>query len=155
MVCTDNPTCSIAETGICGDARRDFRGSGAASGEVRKNLASLPEQFSTRLPACLRFVARVRGGSKFRDRRSEALFARELGAMIDSTHRKLTDEDIAPPPASPGTARKEQATAPTFQVPARARCRERRASTTAYRPPAAAPARRRQRKAANRSGTGG
>ncbi len=47
--------------------------------------------YSTQIPACLWFLARRRS------RRGEILFvdARNLGRMVDRTHRELTDEDIA------------------------------------------------------------
>ena len=125
----------------------------AAAGEVRKNLASLPGQFSIRILACLRFVARVRGGSKFRDRRSEALFARELGALIDSTHRELTDEDIAPAASLAWLGAEEAGNC--ADVPGSSKSAVPGEACKHDRIPAAAPARRRQRKAANHSGTGG
>ena len=62
-------------------------------------MVALPGQlfYSTPIPACLWFVARGRAGSRFRDRRGEVLFvdARELGHMIDRTHREFGDDDIA------------------------------------------------------------
>ncbi len=77
-------------------------------GEIRKNLieedlvdcmVALPGQlfYSTQIPACLWFIARNRGGNKFRDRRGEILFidARELGQLVDRTHRELTDREIS------------------------------------------------------------
>ena len=95
----------------------------SGEGEIRKNLieadlvdcmVALPGQlfYSTQIPACLWFLARDRSpqpGSargnpsqddshpKLRDRRGEVLFidARELGSMIDRTHRELTTDDIA------------------------------------------------------------
>ncbi|MDE0365401.1 MAG: N-6 DNA methylase, partial [Gammaproteobacteria bacterium] len=53
--------------------------------------------YSTQIPACLWFLARERGGGRFRDRAGDILFidARALGRMVDRTHRELTDEDIA------------------------------------------------------------
>ena len=80
----------------------------SGEGEIRKKLiegdlvdcmVALPGQlfYSTQIPACLWFLARDRRNGKFRDRRGEVLFidARKLGAMIDRTHRELTEEDIA------------------------------------------------------------
>ena len=84
-------------------------------------MVALPGQlfYSTQIPACPWFLARDRTGGAvaragavgagtvragvaersrpFRDRRGEVLFidARQLGRMVDRTHRELTDEDIA------------------------------------------------------------
>ena len=69
-------------------------------------IVALPGQlfYSTQIPASLWFLNRDKGnghtrpGTKtWRDRRGEVLFidARQLGVMIDRTHRELTDEDIA------------------------------------------------------------
>ena len=62
-------------------------------------MVALPGQlfYSTKIPACLWFLARERGNGKFRDRRGEILFidARRMGRMVDRTHRELTDKDIA------------------------------------------------------------
>ena len=45
---------------------------------------------------CLWFLARDRQSGRFRDRRGETLFidARKLGALVDRTHRELSDEEI-------------------------------------------------------------
>ena len=80
----------------------------SGEGEIRKSLleadlvdcmVALPGQlfYSTQIPACLWFLSRDRKGETHRDRRGEVLFidARELGSMVDRTHRELTDEDIA------------------------------------------------------------
>ena len=80
----------------------------SGEGEIRKKLVeaglvdcmvALPGQlfYSTQIPACLWFLARDRGNGKFRDRRGEVLFidARELGSMVDRTHRELSAKDIA------------------------------------------------------------
>ena len=82
----------------------------ANEGEIRKNLieanlvdcmVALPGQlfYSTQIPACLWFVTRARSGKRKdggRDRRGEVLFvdARNLGRMVDRTHRELTAADI-------------------------------------------------------------
>jgi len=73
-------------------------------------MVALPGQlfYSTQIPACLWFLARDRSssisggakaapGGKFRDRRGHVLFidARKLGALVDRTHRELTDGDVA------------------------------------------------------------
>jgi len=65
-------------------------------------IVALPGQlfYSTQIPASLWFLNRSKqnGHAKgtWRDRRGEVLFidARKLGAMVDRTHRELTDEDI-------------------------------------------------------------
>ncbi|MYA84687.1 MAG: SAM-dependent DNA methyltransferase [Acidimicrobiaceae bacterium] len=80
----------------------------SGEGEIRKRLVeadlvdcmvALPSQlfYSTQIPACLWFVARGRGGSRFRDRRGELLFidARKIGHMVDRTHREFSNDDIA------------------------------------------------------------
>ena len=74
----------------------------SGEGDIRKNLiesnlvdcmVALPGQlfYSTQIPACLWFLARDR------KRRDEILFidARNLGTMVDRTHRELTGDDIA------------------------------------------------------------
>jgi type I restriction enzyme M protein len=83
----------------------------SGEGEIRKNIieadlvdcmVALPGQlfYSTPIPACLWFLARDRKGGVTpprRDRRGEVLFidARNLGQLVDRTHRELTDEEIA------------------------------------------------------------
>ena len=80
----------------------------SGEGEIRKNIieadlvdcmVALPGQlfYSTGIPVCLWFLARDKRNSRHRDRRGETLFidARELGTMIDRTHRELTADDIA------------------------------------------------------------
>jgi len=80
----------------------------SGEGDIRKALieaglvdcmVALPGQlfYSTQIPACLWFLARDRRDGGFRDRHDEILFvdARNLGRMVDRTHRELTDEDIA------------------------------------------------------------
>ncbi|MDE0411188.1 MAG: class I SAM-dependent DNA methyltransferase [Gammaproteobacteria bacterium] len=100
----------LAPGGVAGFVLANGSMSSAQSGEgeIRKNLieaglvdcmVALPGQlfYSTQIPACLWFLARNRSNGKLRDRQSEILFidARALGRMVDSTHRELTDEDIA------------------------------------------------------------
>ena len=73
----------------------------SGEGEIRKNLVeanlvdcmvAMPGQlfYSTPIPVCLWFVARNR------QRSGEILFidAREMGTMVDRTHRELTNDDI-------------------------------------------------------------
>jgi type I restriction enzyme M protein len=69
-------------------------------------IVALPPQlfYSTQIPASLWFLNRDKangytrpGTATWRDRRGEVLFidARRLGAMVDRTHRELTEDDIA------------------------------------------------------------
>jgi type I restriction enzyme M protein len=80
----------------------------SGEGEIRRNIieddlvdcmVALPGQlfYSTQIPVCLWFLARNKGNGRFRDRRGETLFidARQLGEMVDRTHRELSDADIA------------------------------------------------------------
>ncbi len=81
----------------------------SGEGEIRKAIVeadlvdcmvALPGQlfYSTQIPACLWFLSKDRDGrrGKTRDRRGEVLFidARQMGRMVDRTHRELTEEDI-------------------------------------------------------------
>ena len=92
----------LAPTGVAGFVLANGSMSSQASGEgeIRRNLVeanlvdcmiALPGQlfYSTQIPVCLWFLAR--------DRRDEVLFidARNEGAMVDRTHRELSDDDIA------------------------------------------------------------
>ncbi len=100
----------LAPTGTAGFvlANGSMSSNQSGEGEIRQNLIeadvvdcmiALPGQlfYSTQIPACLWFLARNRRNGKFRDRRGAVLFidARQLGRMVDRTHRELTDEDIA------------------------------------------------------------
>jgi type I restriction enzyme M protein len=82
-----------------------------SEGEIRKRLIendvvdcmiALPGQlfFTTQIPVCLWFLTKSKAANSerdFRDRRGETLFidARNLGSMIDRTHKELTTADIA------------------------------------------------------------
>ena len=72
---------------------------GLVDAEMLDCMVALPSQlfYSTQIPACLWFLARDRSGGQYRDRRGEVLFidARQLGRMVDRTHRELTDEDVS------------------------------------------------------------
>ena len=100
----------LAPTGVAGFvlANGSMSSNQSGEGEVRKNLieadvvdcmVALPGQlfYSTQIPVCLWFLARDRRNGKFRDRRGQILFvdARQMGRMVDRTHRELADEDIA------------------------------------------------------------
>ncbi len=70
-------------------------------------MIALPGQlfYTTQIPVCLWFITKDKGAqridghteSNHRDRRGETLFidARNLGTMIDRTHKELTEDDIA------------------------------------------------------------
>ncbi|MGH2523946.1 MAG: type I restriction-modification system subunit M, partial [Anaerolineales bacterium] len=79
----------------------------SGEGEIRKAIVeaglvdcmvALPGQlfYSTQIPVCLWFIARDKKNGKFRDRRGETLFidARQMGRLVDRTHRELTDGDL-------------------------------------------------------------
>ncbi|RME25093.1 MAG: SAM-dependent DNA methyltransferase [Deltaproteobacteria bacterium] len=79
----------------------------SGEGEIRRAIVeadlvdcmvALPGQlfYSTQIPVCLWFLTRDKNDGRFRDRRRETLFidARKLGALVDRTHRELTDDDI-------------------------------------------------------------
>ncbi len=100
----------LAPTGVAGFVLSNGSMSSMQSGEgeIRRKLVeadlvdcmvALPGQlfYSTQIPACLWFLARDRKNHKFRDRRGEVLFidARQMGHMVDRTHRDLSDADIA------------------------------------------------------------
>jgi type I restriction enzyme M protein len=76
-------------------------------GEIRRALVendlvdciiALPGQlfYQTPIPVCLWFLTRDKRTSEFRDRRDETLFidARNMGHLVDRTHRDFTAEDI-------------------------------------------------------------
>ena len=88
-------------------ANGSMSASQSGEGEIRKGLieadlvdcmVALPGQlfFNTQIPACLWFLARNRRNGKFRDRRRETLFidARDMGSLVDRTHRELPEEEI-------------------------------------------------------------
>ena len=100
----------LAPTGLAGFvlANGSMSSNQSGEGEIRKSLieadlvdcmVALPGQlfYSTQIPACLWFLARDKKNGRFRDRRGELLFidARKLGALVDRTHRELTDEEVA------------------------------------------------------------
>jgi type I restriction enzyme M protein len=71
-------------------------------GDVVECIVAMPGQlfYTTQIPVSLWFLNRDKhgGGTKgWRDRRGEILFidARQLGHLVDRTHRELTDEEIA------------------------------------------------------------
>ncbi len=77
-------------------------------GEIRKAMVegdlvdcmvALPGQlfYVTQIPVCLWFLARNKRDPRYRNRQGEVLFldARKMGALVDRTHRELSDDDIA------------------------------------------------------------
>ena len=99
----------LAPTGIAGFvlANGSMSSNQSGEGEIRKAIieadlvdcmVALPGQlfYSTQIPVCLWFLARTKKNGRFRDRRGETLFldARKLGAMVDRTHRELTEDDL-------------------------------------------------------------
>lgn len=100
----------LAPTGTAGFvlANGSMSSSQSGEGEIRKNIVeadlvdcmvAMPGQlfYSTPIPVCLWFVSRDKRNNRFRDRKGETLFidARQMGSMVDRTHRELTVEDIA------------------------------------------------------------
>lgn len=100
----------LSPTGTAGFvlANGSMSSSQSGEGEIRQAIVeadlvdcmvALPGQlfYSTQIPVCLWFLSRDKQNSRFRDRNGEILFidARELGTMVDRTHRELTSEDIA------------------------------------------------------------
>jgi len=106
----------LAPTGIAGFvlANGSMSSNQSGEGDIRKAIIeadlvdcmiALPGQlfYGTQIPACLWFIARDKSGTRtkrskpLRDRRGETLFidARQMGSMVDRTHRELTDDDIA------------------------------------------------------------
>ena len=61
-------------------------------------MVALPGQlfYTTQIPVCLWFLAKNRGNGRFRERRGEVLFvsARQMGELIDRTHRELSGGQI-------------------------------------------------------------
>ena len=114
----------LAPSGIAGFvlANGSMSSNQSGEGEIRRKLIeqdmvdcmiALPGQlfYTTQIPVCLWFLARNKKGSprpvsgrgaggegqSFRDRRGETLFidARKLGALVDRTHRELSEDEIA------------------------------------------------------------
>ncbi|MGD9949120.1 MAG: N-6 DNA methylase [Desulfobulbus sp.] len=108
----------LSETGVAGFvlANGSMSTNTKGEGEIRKKLIendlvdcmiALPGQlfYTTQIPVCLWFLTKnkqaqsITGHSEsdHRDRRGETLFidARNMGTMVDRTHKVLTAEDIA------------------------------------------------------------
>ncbi|MFO7606286.1 MAG: N-6 DNA methylase [Desulfurivibrionaceae bacterium] len=107
----------LSENGVAGFVLANGSMSTNTSGEglIRRKIIendlvdcmiALPGQlfYTTQIPVCLWFLTRNKkaqvieghSDSNHRDRRGETLFidARNLGAMVDRTHKELTDADI-------------------------------------------------------------
>ena len=108
----------LSENGVAGFvlANGSMSTNTKGEGEIRKKLVendrvdcmiALPGQlfYTTQIPVCLWFLTKnkkkhtVSGvdGATYRDRQGETLFidARNMGTMVDRTHKELTTEDIA------------------------------------------------------------
>jgi type I restriction enzyme M protein len=108
----------LSESGVAGFvlANGSMSTNTTGEGKIRQKLIendmvdcmiALPGQlfYTTQIPVCLWFITRskkaqiVEGhtGSNHRDRQGETLFidARNLGSMVDRTHKELTSDDLA------------------------------------------------------------
>lgn len=113
-----NMISKLSENGTAGFvlANGSMSSNTSGEGELRKKfiendlvdcMIALPGQlfYTTQIPVCLWFMTKnktstssVQGkDSGFRDRQGETLFidARNMGTMLDRTHKELTDDDIA------------------------------------------------------------
>ncbi len=99
----------LAPAGVAGFvlANGSMSADQSGEGEIRTALieadlvdcmVALPAKlfYSTPIPACLWFLARDRRNGKFRDCRGTVLFidARDMGSLVDRTHRDLTESEI-------------------------------------------------------------
>ncbi|KPQ32687.1 MAG: type I restriction enzyme M protein [Phormidesmis priestleyi Ana] len=108
----------LSENGVAGFvlANGSMSTNTKGEGEIRQKLVkndrvdcmiALPGQlfYTTQIPVCLWFLTKNKkaqtvtgqGESNYRDRTGETLFidARNMGSMVDRTHKELTAEDIA------------------------------------------------------------
>lgn len=108
----------LSEHGVAGFVLANGSMSSSASGEdkIRQKIIendlvdcmmALPGQlfYTTQIPVCLWFLSKTKKALKVdnkgeritRDRQGETLFidARNMGSMMDRTHKELTDDDIA------------------------------------------------------------
>ncbi|MEX0641903.1 MAG: class I SAM-dependent DNA methyltransferase, partial [Pirellulales bacterium] len=100
----------LAPTGTAGFvmANGSMSSNQSGEGEIRQRIVeadmvdcmiAMPGQhfYTTGIPVCLWFLTRDKKNHRFRDRRGQTLFidARQMGALIDRTHRELSDEEIA------------------------------------------------------------
>jgi type I restriction enzyme M protein len=100
----------LAPSGVAGFvlANGSMSSNQSGEGEIRKNIVeadlvdcmvALPGQlfYSTTIPVCLWILSRDKRNGRLRDRRGQTLFidARQLGVMVDRTHRELTAVEVA------------------------------------------------------------
>ncbi|CAM1340167.1 class I SAM-dependent DNA methyltransferase [Tenacibaculum aestuarii] len=110
-----NMISKLSENGTAGFvlANGSMSSNTSGEGELRKKfiendlvdcMIALPGQlfYTTQIPVCLWFMTKNKKGgnatgSNFRNREGETLFidARNMGTMLDRTHKELTDDDIA------------------------------------------------------------
>jgi type I restriction enzyme M protein len=99
----------LAPNGVAGFvlANGSMSSSQAGEGEIRARIVdadlvdcmvALPGQlfYSTQIPVCLWFLTRNKRDPRFRARSETTLFidARDLGTLVDRTHRELSDSEI-------------------------------------------------------------
>ncbi len=100
----------LAPTGVAGFvmANGSMSSNQSGEGDIRRAIVeadlvdcmiAMPGQlfYTTGIPVCLWFLTRDKRNHRHRDRRRETLFidARKLGALIDRTHRELSQEEIS------------------------------------------------------------
>jgi len=82
------------QSGSDGDIRRAI-----IDADLVDCVVSLPIQlfFNTSIPVSLWFLTRDKSDVRYKDRRGRTLFidARQLGTMVDRTHRELTEDDVS------------------------------------------------------------
>ena len=99
----------LSPTGVAGFvmANGSMSTNTISEGEIRRSIIeadlvdcmiALPGQlfYTTQIPVCLWFVARNKKNGKFHNRSGHTLFidARKMGALIDRTHKDLSDKEI-------------------------------------------------------------
>lgn len=106
-----NMISKLSENGTAGFvlANGSMSSNTSGEGELRQKfiendlvdcMIALPGQlfYTTQIPVCLWFMTKNKKATdEFRDRQGETLFidARNMGSMLDRTHKELTDDDIA------------------------------------------------------------
>jgi type I restriction enzyme M protein len=98
----------LSPTGVAGFvlANGSLTSNVGREGEIRRLIVeddlvdciiAMPPQlfYTTQIPVCLWFLARDKSNGSFRDRRGQTLFidARNIGHLVDRTHRDLSDQD--------------------------------------------------------------